>query len=199
MVQLSDANAIEPVELGPSYAQLWEEARQSLLRDPIGASPGEDQAPGPRELSDEDQAVVDELRARDAEVRAHEAAHAAIGGGVPTFVYQRGPDGRQYAVGGEVVVKMGGGSTAQGTIDRMQRVRAAALAPGNPSAQDMAVAAEATQRAAAARMRMNKAQTAEAVRRSEPQIASGERRRAASAFEAQQRLAVREDHPHQIA
>jgi hypothetical protein len=46
------------------------------------------------------------LKARDREVRAHEAAHSAAAGslakGDPSLTFQRGSDGRLYAVGGEV-------------------------------------------------------------------------------------------------
>lgn len=90
-----------------------------------------------------------ELKARDREVRAHEAAHQAVGGqyaGAMSFTYQRGPDGAQYAVGGEVSIDL---SPVQGnpqaTIQKMQTVRAAAMAPAEPSGQDRAVAAQAMQ------------------------------------------------------
>lgn len=89
------------------------------------------------------------LKARDREVRAHEAAHQAVGGqyaGSISYVYERGPDGAQYAVGGEVSIDT---SPVQGdpqaTIEKMRTVRAAALAPAEPSPQDRAVAAEAMQ------------------------------------------------------
>ncbi|MEO0602261.1 MAG: putative metalloprotease CJM1_0395 family protein, partial [Myxococcota bacterium] len=98
------------------------------------------------QLTPDEEAVVAELRARDLEVRAHEAAHAGVGGGTPTYTYQRGPDGRSYAVGGEVQIDASGGSTPQETIAKMQRVRAAALAPANPSGQDRSVAASASRR-----------------------------------------------------
>lgn len=90
-----------------------------------------------------------ELKARDREVRAHEAAHQAVGGqyaGAMSFTYQRGPDGAQYAVGGEVSIDL---SPVQGnpqaTIQKMQTVRAAAMAPAEPSGQDRTVAAQAMQ------------------------------------------------------
>lgn len=190
------ASAVEPIELEPSLQQLWEEARQSLITDPMAPEPGEG-GDGPFELSDAEQAVVDELRARDAEVRAHERAHAAIGGGSPTYEYQTGPDGKRYAVGGQVVIDASGGSTEQGTIDRMRQVRASALAPGSPSAQDMAVAAEATQREGAARSRMTRNQGTETVRGAQERL--GEQQRAASAFEDQQLLAQQEDRVGQEA
>ncbi|MEE4244192.1 MAG: putative metalloprotease CJM1_0395 family protein, partial [Kangiellaceae bacterium] len=55
----------------------------------------------------QEQSEVQELAARDREVRAHEASHAGVGGkyaGAPSYTYQRGPDGRQYAVAGEVSI-----------------------------------------------------------------------------------------------
>ncbi len=89
------------------------------------------------------------LKARDREVRAHEAAHQAVGGqyaGAMSLTYQRGADGAQYAVGGEVPIDV---SPVQGnpqaTIQKMQTVRAAAMAPAEPSGQDQAVAAQAMQ------------------------------------------------------
>ena len=90
-----------------------------------------------------------ELKARDREVRAHEAAHQAVGGqyaGGMSFTYQRGPDGAQYAVGGEVSIDISPVSgNPQATIEKMRVVRAAAMAPAEPSGQDRAVAAQAMQ------------------------------------------------------
>lgn len=90
-----------------------------------------------------------ELKARDREVRAHEAAHQAVGGqyaGAISYVYERGPDGAQYAVGGEVSIDTTPvEGDPQATIEKMRTVRAAALAPAEPSAQDRAVAAQAMQ------------------------------------------------------
>lgn len=92
---------------------------------------------------------IRELKSRDAEVRAHEQAHAAVGGqyaGSPTYTYQKGPDGKNYAIGGEVQIDVSpvAGDPAA-TVDKMQQVRAAALAPAQPSGQDRKVAASASQ------------------------------------------------------
>jgi hypothetical protein len=100
----------------------------------------------PGELTPDQRRVVAELQARDAEVRAHESAHKAAGGslaGGMSFSYQTGPDGRRYAVGGEVSIDTGAERDPQATIAKMQRVIAAALAPAQPSSQDRAVAAQA--------------------------------------------------------
>ena len=99
--------------------------------------------------SDHKEQVINELQRRDKEVRAHELAHAAVGGsftGAPNYSFETGPDGQRYAVGGEVSVDLStvaGNPTA--TIAKMQKVHAAALAPANPSAQDTKVAANALQ------------------------------------------------------
>ena len=91
--------------------------------------------------------VINELERRDKEVRSHELAHASVGGsftGAPNYSFETGPDGKKYAVGGEVSVDL---STIAGnpaaTIAKMQKVHSAALAPANPSAQDTKVAASA--------------------------------------------------------
>ena len=106
------------------------------------------------EQEQQDAEQIKELKARDTEVRIHEQAHASVGGqyaGAPSYEYQRGPDGTNYAVGGEVqidVAQIEGDPKA--TIEKMQTVRAAALAPQEPSGADRAIAADATQKLAAA-------------------------------------------------
>ena len=103
---------------------------------------------GRRELSEDEEREVRELSRRDREVRAHEAAHKAAAGsaarGGPTFDTVRGPDGRQYAVGGEVQIDTAPvpGDPAA-TIAKLRQVERAARAPADPSPQDRRVAAEA--------------------------------------------------------
>jgi hypothetical protein len=104
---------------------------------------------GSHELTPEEKAVVAKLQARDREVRAHEAAHMAAAGaaaaGGATYTYEIGPDGKAYAVGGEVSIRMPPGLSAEQALAVAEQIRAAALAPDQPSGQDMAVAAEAEQ------------------------------------------------------
>lgn len=101
-----------------------------------------------------DEKVILELKQRDQEVRAHELAHARTGGavtGAPSYTFKAGPDGKKYAVAGEVSVDLSGvPGNPQATIAKMQKVHAAALAPANPSAQDIKVASSATQKILAA-------------------------------------------------
>jgi SprA-related family len=80
-------------------------------------------------------------------LRAHEQAHAAAAGalgGAPSFKFERGPDGRSYAVSGEVQIDVSAVSDdPEATIRKMQQVKRAALAPADPSGPDRAIAARA--------------------------------------------------------
>lgn len=104
---------------------------------------------GEEALTPEEKATVDELKARDREVRSHEQAHMGAAGGLAqggaTFDMTVGPDGKSYAVGGEVRIDTSTASTPEATISKARRVRASALAPAQPSGQDMQVAAQASQ------------------------------------------------------
>lgn len=105
------------------------------------------------DLSPEEEKAVRELRARDREVRAHEQAHKAVGGryaGAISYSFQEGPDGKQYAVGGEVPIDISPEATPEATIAKMRIVIAAALAPAEPSAADKAVAQTAKSQLVAA-------------------------------------------------
>jgi len=99
-----------------------------------------------QELSEDEKLLIKKLEARDTEVKAHEAAHQSAGAstGAASFTYEKGPDGKMYAIGGEVPISFSGGSSPQETIANARAVISAALAPANPSAQDMAVASSAT-------------------------------------------------------
>lgn len=109
-------------------------------------SPASEQAP---RLNESDLKLLTQLKARDREVRAHEAAHQAVGGqhaGAMALTYEQGPDGVQYAVGGEVPISVSAVSgDPQATVEKMRTVRAAAMAPAQPSPADLAVAAQAMQ------------------------------------------------------
>jgi hypothetical protein len=102
-----------------------------------------------------EQQELRELASRDREVRNHEQAHAAAGGahaGSPQYEFTTGSNGVSYATGGHVNIDVSDvPGDAQATIDKMQTVQRAALAPAQPSAQDRAVASEASARATEAR------------------------------------------------
>jgi len=118
------------------------------------------------ELSDDEQRQVEELQQRDREVRQHEQAHMAAAGGNarggPSYEYQTGPDGKRYAVGGEVSIdtsKVSG--DPQATIRKAQIVYRAALAPAEPSSQDRSIAAQAKSMEMEARQELAKQQLEE--------------------------------------
>lgn len=116
-------------------------------------------------LTPEEEAVVKNLKERDQEVRTHEQAHAAVGGqyaGSPSYEYETGPDNHRYAVAGEVKIDTApvpGDPSA--TIDKMDVVIKAALAPAEPSSQDRAVAAQAAQKRLEAQAELNAQKQAE--------------------------------------
>ena len=114
-----------------------------------------------RQLEAEQQ-QIQKLAERDREVRAHEQAHQAVGGqyaGAMTFTYKRGPDGQNYAIGGEVSIDTGKvANDPQATLTKAETVRRAALAPAEPSSQDRRVAAQATQMALEARAEIQQQQ-----------------------------------------
>nr|WP_315257001.1 putative metalloprotease CJM1_0395 family protein [uncultured Duganella sp.] len=128
---LSSAHSVPPVQLAASTP----------------AAPATPSAT--TQLSSEALALIDQLKARDLEVRQHEQAHMAAAGGLATsgasYTYQRGPNGVDYAIGGEVNIDTAPGATPEETIERARAIQAAALAPAEPSGPDRAVAAQAQQ------------------------------------------------------
>ncbi len=106
-------------------------------------------------LSKEEQKKLDALQDRDRVVHQHEQAHLSAAGelakGAASFTYQKGPDGQSYAIGGEVQIDTSQGRTPEETLQKAEKIRAAALAPAEPSGQDRQVASQATQMASAAR------------------------------------------------
>lgn len=108
-------------------------------------------------LTPEQQRQVAALRATDRKVKAHEQAHMAAGSGLvrgSSFEYQSGPDNQRYAVAGEVSIDVSPGRTPDETIAKARQIRAAALAPADPSTQDRRVAAAAGQMEMQARAEM---------------------------------------------
>ncbi|MDR2724896.1 MAG: hypothetical protein LBC90_02275 [Candidatus Adiutrix sp.] len=131
--------------LQPGLAFPGEETPEAAPAEGEETGPG--QAEGPlKKLSPEEEAQVRQLAQRDQEVKAHEQAHVAASGGLagsPQYTYQTGPDGRQYAVGGEVSIRRGGSSNTDQALRDAESVKRGATAPARPSSQDLAVAAKA--------------------------------------------------------
>ena len=138
----------EPLSPAKEAKKARIEARLAVLEKKIDEKEGSGLDP-----AEKDQ--VERLKERDGEVRAHELAHLAAAGslaqGGMKLTYQTGPDGRQYAVGGSVKIDTSEARTPEETVRKAQRIRAAALAPSDPSPQDLQVAAKASQMEARAR------------------------------------------------
>ena len=115
------------------------------------------------QLSPDERQTVRKLQKRDAEVKQHEAAHLAAAGqyaaGGPSYTYQTGPDGRRYAIGGEVPIDVSEEKNPEQTIQKMRIVRQAALAPAHPSGADHAIAATASMKESEARRELNAEET----------------------------------------
>ena len=111
---------------------------------PVGHNAEEPSSDG---LSADEREIVRKMAARDREVRQHEQAHASAGGaqaGSPSFSYQIGPDGKRYAVSGEVPIDTAPvPDDPAATIAKMSVVISAALAPASPSMPDSRIAAQA--------------------------------------------------------
>ncbi len=113
---------------------------------------------GQKTLTPEQEKQVQQLKAADQNVRTHEQAHLSAGGGLvhggASFKTITGPDGKQYAIEGEVSIDSTVDSkNPDASIAKMQQVRRAALAPADPSPQDRAVAAAADARISSLRQK----------------------------------------------
>ncbi len=145
-------------------------AEQAAGQSDPGPGPSESKKTGtpasrPADLDMAELRMVERLKLRDREVKAHELAHLANAGqyaaGGPSYTYQQGPDGRRYAVGGEVPIDISSERTPEATIQKMRTVRRAAMAPANPSAADRNIAALAGRKEAEARRELEREQAGE--------------------------------------
>lgn len=124
-------------------------------------------------LAPEEIKLIEQLKQTDRNVRQHEMAHQITGGaytGGATYEYEIGPDGKKYAVAGEVPIDYGPiPGDPQATIEKMQTVIAAALAPADPSPKDVQVAAQARQYLLEARLEASQQESATRSAQSEPE------------------------------
>jgi len=153
--------AISPSSTSPPPARDARPAQPSASAQPSTAT-----ASTATTLTPEAQALIDQLKTRDTEVRQHEQAHLATAGGLAvsgaSYTYQRGPNGVSYAIGGEVNIDTSPGGTPEETIQRARTIQAAALAPAEPSGADRSVAAQARQMETQARAVLAQQQTQDA-------------------------------------
>lgn len=161
------SDAVAALQAGDASAQARKDERDPTATSALSAKPAsEDDEDGGgagalegEDLSPEEETQVRDLKKRDAEVKQHEQAHASVGGpyaGSPSYQYTRGPDGKRYAVSGEVPIDASAEREPEQTIRKMEVVIRAALAPAEPSPQDRQVAAQASQTRSEAQAELQK-------------------------------------------
>jgi hypothetical protein len=134
------------------------------------------------ELTEAEKKQLQKLRERDREVRRHEQAHKMAAGPYARgirYTYQRGPDGRLYAIGGSIVIDTSPvPGDPEATIRKAQIIRRAALAPADPSPQDRKIAAKAAEMERKAREELRE-ERMEELKGEEPEEVDGKEAEAA--------------------
>lgn len=106
---------------------------------------------GEKEEKTQDEKKVEQelesLKKQDRSVRAHEMAHIGASGGLvkggPNYKYKTGPDGKRYAIAGDVQIDTSPENDPRKTIAKAEKIIRSALAPADPSSQDRKVASDA--------------------------------------------------------
>lgn len=134
-----------PVNAMPQDAQHGHEQKDQVqisdqARERFGENSSSDAGiKDEKDLSQEEKREVEKLKKVDQDVKAHENAHMAAGSDVvvggASYEYARAPDGKMYAVGGEVKIDTSRESSPEATVRKMQKVRRAALATAQPSSR----------------------------------------------------------------
>lgn len=139
----SQLTAIRDTVAGSTAAAPQQQGGAQATGERTGTGAGTGATKG--QLSPAEQRRVDQLERIDTEVRAHEQAHITVGRDLitsaPSYDYVYGPDGKRYAVAGEVGIDTSPEQKPQANIDKGQHIQATALAPQDPSPQDYRVAA----------------------------------------------------------
>jgi hypothetical protein len=168
----------DPAQDGMDRVEISPEARQLAKAKTKRAKSG---ATSEANLPEKERKQVEDLRQKDSHVRSHENAHLAAAGnlarGGPKFEFETGPDGKRYAVAGEVPIDTNPDKEPAATLRKASRIRAAALAPSDPSPQDRRVAADAESMAANAQKELNQVNT----EKTKPAAKSGRKRRVTNA------------------
>ncbi|WP_022668403.1 putative metalloprotease CJM1_0395 family protein [Desulfospira joergensenii] len=193
----SAGEMIQPEPVGTESANKAESGETAVDRTGTGSETAENG------LTQAELRLVTELKQADSEVRRHEMAHIAAAGGLAlsgaNFTFQRGPDGVNYAVAGEVSIDTAPvPGDPKATIQKMQKVKNAALAPANPSAQDVKVASKASAMASKALSELMTLQAEEQARANE-ETAFGSSREASEAYVRVKGLPEKATHSFQLA
>ena len=176
---------------GLSYYQpLYSIESQSVNVTQSSESNEQENSNNQYELTQDQKMQVIELQRRDLEVRTHEAAHMSAGAGLTTgasYSYQRGPDDKMYAIGGEVGIDTSPGKTPEETLKKAAQIKRAALAPAQPSSADLQVAATATNMEIEAKMEIQKNQNQETKEKTEQNFQNSQSSQDTSSYLNEQR------------
>jgi hypothetical protein len=149
-----------PVNPGETKLKLVQGTEPAAASDAASRKPSRKQT---NELSDADQQAVSKLKAIDTKVKQHEQAHLSAAAGLnvtpANFTYQKGPNGINYAVAGEVRIDTTPGRNPADTLAKAEQIIDAALAPADPSPADRSVAARAAYMAQQARTELQQTVT----------------------------------------
>lgn len=90
--------------------------------------------------------VLDKFKSKDSEVKAHEQAHATNSSSNSTvkYNYQMGPDGRLYAVGGEIRLDTSIPKDPTRALSKLDELIRASSAPSELSQADMQISRSAS-------------------------------------------------------
>lgn len=126
----------------------------------------------PRTLSIKEKLEVKHLEQVERSVREHERSHLRAARDLvvngPNYQYDVGPDGRKYAVHGEVNIDASVvNDNPADTIEKSLKIQRAALAPSDPSAKDLQAAARARILEAKAHRQLAREEEREAVMKKE--------------------------------
>lgn len=172
MVGYSAANTRQLTAVRGAIEDTVDSGRQNTAASAeTKAGKDEEKKTAETELTPEERRRISELQRQDAAVRAHEQAHIAVGRDLitsgPRYEYTYGPDGKQYAVSGEVGIDTSPEREPQANIDKGQHIQATALAPVDPSPQDYQVASTGKQLEQQGYRDLRDAQRSEAAERAE--------------------------------
>ncbi len=146
---IAQAEAETPLIKSDSAQQASTE-KQIPLQDKETSLKAQQESHEYKDLTDSEKKMINELRIRDREVRAHEQAHKSVAGnlarGGVSYSYQTGPDGKKYAIGGEVSIDTSSvPQDPEATARKAEKIIRASYAAAEPSSQDRRVAAQAAQ------------------------------------------------------
>ena len=89
--------------------------------------------------------VLEKFKNSDSQIRTHEQSHAANGNTTTpiSYKYQTGPDGKMYAVGGEVHLDTSLPSDPKAAAFKLSQIQRASSAPSDMSGADSHIAIQA--------------------------------------------------------